>query len=215
MIEVALLLARVLVPEHQDVPRREGRVPLFTEQIVAAGQRGLHAVRHGDERGPGVPVRARRHRNGITRCRRRLEQSVGEAPAVCVAEDVLRSTRRRRETAPAQGLGERRQQVRQAELAARLPHHGGPRRRPAAVGALQSLERRLVAGREDRVERELEVAQRALRRVRGDAAVCRADRVRPLQFEGMRLVLRGDVDEDGEAEAGCGRADGDPEHGCC
>ena len=200
MVEVALL-ARVLVPEHQDVPRREGRVPLFTEQIVAAGQRGLHAVRHGDERGPGVPVRARRHRNGITRCRRRLEDRISEAPAVCVAEDI--PARRRREPAPAQGLGERRQQVRQAEVAAGLPRHGGPRRRPAAVGALQSLERRLVAGREDRVERELEVAQRALRRVRGDAAVCRAGRVRPLQFEGMRLVLRGDVDKNREAQCGC------------
>ena len=180
-------LARVLVPEHQDVARREGRVPSFTEQIVALFKGGLHAVRHGDERGPGVPVRARRHRDGITRCRRRLEDRISEAPAVCVAEDV--PTRRRREPAPAQGLGERRQQVRQAELAARLPRHCGPRRRPATVGTLQSLERRLVAGGEDRVERELEVAQRALRRVRGDAAVRRAGRVRPLQFEGMGLVL--------------------------
>ena len=66
MVEIPIF-SRVLVPEHQDVPRREGHVPLFTEQIVALFKGGLHAVRHGDERGPGVPVRARRHRDGITR----------------------------------------------------------------------------------------------------------------------------------------------------
>ena len=201
MVEIPIF-SYVLVPEHQDVARRERIIPLVTEQIVALFKGGLHAVRHGDERGPGVDVRARRDRDGITRRRRRLEDRISEAPAVCVAEDI--PARRRREQAPAQGLGERRQQVRQAEVAARLPRHGGPRRGPATISALQSLERRLVAGREDRVERELEVAQRALRRVRGDAAVRRAGRVRPLQFEGVRLVLRGHVDEDGYTQ--CRRA---------